>query len=69
MCKEIKTVYVAETCISCHIISSLGIHCTKFILNSHKLLVKRGKWLKPKLVYEERHTRRYHHNSGIQAHL
>ena len=37
-----------------HIISSLKINYTKFRLNSHTFLVERGRWLKPKLVYEER---------------
>ena len=51
MHKEIKTVYGAQTYMSCNIISS---HYTKFRLSSHKFLGERGRWLKPKSLYEER---------------
>ena len=52
--KELKQVFTPESYLSVRMDKKLRSSYTKFRLNSHKLLVERGRWMKPKLQYEMR---------------
>ena len=52
--KEIKQVFTSEPYLANKMDKHLCSFYTKFRLSSHKLLVDRGRWMKPKLQYEMR---------------
>ena len=54
MYKEVKLAYESEPYLNCKMNKQLRIVYTKFRLSSHKLLVERGRWMKPQLPYTER---------------
>ena len=49
--KELKQVFTPESYLSVRMDKKLRTSYTKFRLSSHKLLVERGPWMKPKLQY------------------
>ena len=54
MYKEVKLAYESEPYLNCKMNKQLRIVYTRFRLSSHKLLVERGRWMKPQLPYTER---------------
>ena len=49
MYKEIKQTYKMESYLKCNRRPSLRIYFARFILSSHKFLIERGCWMKPKI--------------------
>ena len=54
MYKEIKSTFGDEIYLEMNINTRLRSRLTKLRLSSHKYLVERGRWLKPKLPYIDR---------------
>ena len=54
MYEEIKPSFSASYYVKFNIHKNLRICFTKLRLSSHKLLVERGRWIKPKVAYNER---------------
>ena len=52
--KHLKTVNVIEIYLNCNYHKDLRQYLTKFRLSSHKPLDERGRWLIPKLTYNQR---------------
>ena len=54
MYKEIKQSYKMELYLKCNIRSSLRIYFARFRLSSHRFLIERGCWMKPKIELPNR---------------
>ena len=54
MYKEVKLSFSASFYVGLNIHKYLRIYFTKLRLSSHKFLVERGRWVKPKVPYNER---------------
>ena len=54
MYKEIKQSYNMELYLKCNIRSNLRIYFARFRLSSHKFLIERGRWMKPKIELPNR---------------
>ena len=54
MYKEVKLAYGSEPYLNCKMSKQLRIVYTILRLSSHKLLVERGRWMKPQLSFTER---------------
>ena len=65
MYEEIKPSFSASYYVKFNIHKNLRICFTKLRLSSHKLLVERGRWIKPKVAYNERRCTLCNY-SGIQ---
>ena len=52
--KEIKQSYKLELYLKCNIRSSLRIYLARFRLSSHRFLIERGRWMKPKIELPNR---------------
>ena len=57
-----KPVYSMETYLRCNYHRDLRRYLTKLRLSSHKFLVERGRWVKPKIKYHERLCTLYDEN-------
>ena len=54
MYKEIKQSYKMESYLKCNIRSRLWIYFARFRLSSHRFLIERGRWMKPKIELPNR---------------
>ena len=52
--KHLKPVYSMENYLKCNYHRDFRQYLTKLRLSSHKFLVERGRWVKPKINYHER---------------
>ncbi len=52
--REVKSEYIIEPYLRYNTCRDLRINFTKVRLSSHRFMVERGRWLKPKVQYEDR---------------
>ena len=52
--KEIKQSYKMESYLKCNIRRTLRIYFAMFRLSSHRFLIERGRWMKPKIELPNR---------------